>query len=475
MSISFPGPRRPVGAGPNWMSSAGVVLLRGAHEPGIDGLDSRAGERLLDGRAPFGAGHDALVSLLADACAPPSALELRGEGAAVEAYQAARRRRVVTAAVATGRRADGRRALQNGAGRGREARRVVGPARWPRPLIGRPRSASVPARRVAPEVSAHPVIGSVLVTAACAAMAVFALNLTQATELPGTPGWTTRPAVVTVRQPGQADPGGAVPAPGETAGREPAARGGGGQRPVGTVPSPSLTATSSSGETAAPAGQPAEPDTRTAAEATRELLTGDPTATAGSSAEPDPPKPGTSVTSAPSSHRAAPTRRPKRTPGGPGTTGAGAGAHEPQGPGPGAVGAGAPGTSGAGDGSSETGGSAPAPAPVELGSGPASLDPQDADHLAPTPGGSGSSGSTGGTASGDRAGVAGPWPVGAQSAQGSLPESLRGVCVDWELAAQHSSARATGAASGGTFAVLLTGRSVDLVDLLCGDLLAHTR
>jgi hypothetical protein len=116
-------------------------------------LDRGCALRVLEGRASYGAGFDELVSLLADACAAPSPLELRGEEEALAAFRAAHSSRSrlqvvsVPAESATRTRGRGRR---------------------------RPPARQVPARRVAPQVTATPVIGSVLAVAASAAVIVLA-------------------------------------------------------------------------------------------------------------------------------------------------------------------------------------------------------------------------------------------------------------------------------------------------------------
>ncbi|MFZ0161163.1 MAG: hypothetical protein WAL50_19205, partial [Kineosporiaceae bacterium] len=147
MTVLFPGPRRPLG-------SSTIAALH-ASMP-VAELDRGCALRVLEGRASYGAGVDDLVSLLADACAAPSPLELRGEDEALAAFRAAHSSRsrlhVVPAPGGSRTRARGR---------------------------GRPRTAArqVPARRVAPQVTATPVIGSVLAVAASAAVIVLAYTV----------------------------------------------------------------------------------------------------------------------------------------------------------------------------------------------------------------------------------------------------------------------------------------------------------
>ena len=147
-------------------------------------VDGPSGRRILEGLAPYGAGYDGLVSVLADACAPASALELRGESAALEAFHAAAMRRVRAAAPV------------------RHRRRRVPAARWSLADLATVMTGTsrppVPARRAAPEVSVGPVIGSVLATAACAALAAFVYTVNAGAASPGGQG-PFRPAGVSAR------------------------------------------------------------------------------------------------------------------------------------------------------------------------------------------------------------------------------------------------------------------------------------
>lgn len=166
MSISFPGQRRPSGGA---STAGGVVLM---HPTATRVMDGPSGRRILEGLAPYGAGYDGLVSVLADACAPASALELRGESAALEAFHAAASRRVRAAAGP----------MRHRRRRGPTARWSLGEFAAAMTGTGRP---PVPARRAAPEVSVGPVIGSVLATAACAALAAFVYTVNAGTTPAG--------------------------------------------------------------------------------------------------------------------------------------------------------------------------------------------------------------------------------------------------------------------------------------------------
>jgi len=167
VSISFPGQRRPAGA--RGRGEAKVLLL---HPAGSDAYERGGGSRLLDGRASYGAGHDNLIALLADACAPASPLELRGEDDAVAAFQAARSRQVLVLPARCARPVPSRREA---------ALNLLRPHRSG--------STRAPARRVAPDATASPVIAPVLAVAASAAIAVLAYTAAlgmPAGSVPGT-------------------------------------------------------------------------------------------------------------------------------------------------------------------------------------------------------------------------------------------------------------------------------------------------
>ncbi len=108
MSIDLPEPRRPLGDPPSTVAPDPIAVP----ELTLVGDRGRRSNALLEGCAPFGAGHDDLVSLLADACAPARPLELRGGRDALAAFRIARGSRPRLPVAGGNRRPAARRALR---------------------------------------------------------------------------------------------------------------------------------------------------------------------------------------------------------------------------------------------------------------------------------------------------------------------------------------------------------------------------
>lgn len=448
MTISFPGQRRPAGA--RTRGEAKVLLLHPVGQRvGGDAFDRRAGARFLDGRASYGAGHDNLIAVLADACAPASPLELRGEDDALAAFHAARSRQVLVLPTACVRPTVSRR---------QAALNLLRPNRSG---VGR-----APARRVAPDATAAPVIAPVLAVAASAAIAVLAY--TASLGMPaGSP-----PATGRVMVPAQA-----VPAPSATVDSVTTTAAG---RERQTQPRASRDQASGPGATprqTTGAGSPTEiPDSRI------------PNSVFGGDAQ-DVPLPAWSPSPSPSlSADGSPSS---------GSTGAdGHGATGGTNPGP---------TSSTG---STSGGSTSDQAKTATPVRPKRKATTDRTHrtrddertarsettggTAPSGSGTapdgesslvtGGSGGAGGTAGVSGSGTASPTgePVAGVLSILSLPAVIQALpldsrreCVAW------TTARAGGDAVPADLAdeieALLAGRKPALVDLLCGDLLQHTR